>query len=567
MVKTVVSLLILSIVLLFSRRGGAEDPPATEPANDPTITAQHQSQSRAIHRVMVRMRATANHSERQIQLGNQALALLQEHPAPVTEAEVRARMGEALLNEENYPEAMKHLEAGCVLSRKEKMDNMLLQCLGNISLITHLTGDTDQTLVSGLECLALAEKLDQETSVWRICSILGATYARLGNSRLALDHYSRALEIATNLEDGDGTSSLLNNISVIHMGIGEYDDALRYLLRAQKILEAQGDKHGIATGMTNRGQLYDLMGDPAKALECHRDALRLETEAGNRSGIAVAHHSLGNVFLTLGKYDEALDHFNDALGLQKSLGLQPEVIATLGSLARTYAALDRSAEALLSAQEGLDLAKGRSLKTHRADVLSALSKAQEATGDFKAALQSYREAARIDGEVRSLENRLEFSSFKARYDLREKEAEIDLLRKDNHLQDISADRDRVLRNSLLIGGLLLSVVALIGWNLFLAKRKAHQQLAAISGEVLAANRLTVARSTELELALEKIQRLEGLLPICAHCKSIRGDVGDWQPLEIYLSGHIDVHFSHTVCPSCLGSHYPELKKDPLPQDR
>lgn len=64
---------------------------------------------------------------------------------------------------------------------------------------------------------------------------------------------------------------------------------------------------------------------------------------------------------------------------------------------------------------------------------------------------------------------------------------------------------------------------------------------------------------KLQSALEKIQKLEGILPICMHCKKIRDDKGYWNEVEQYIHNHSDAKFSHGVCPHCLEEHYAHLK--------
>lgn len=64
---------------------------------------------------------------------------------------------------------------------------------------------------------------------------------------------------------------------------------------------------------------------------------------------------------------------------------------------------------------------------------------------------------------------------------------------------------------------------------------------------------------DLEKALENVKTLEGLLPICSHCKSIRDDKGYWSELESYFIEHSDILFSHSLCPHCVQKYYPELK--------
>ncbi|REJ83465.1 MAG: PAS domain S-box protein [Acidobacteria bacterium] len=56
---------------------------------------------------------------------------------------------------------------------------------------------------------------------------------------------------------------------------------------------------------------------------------------------------------------------------------------------------------------------------------------------------------------------------------------------------------------------------------------------------------------ELRSALDTVQMLEGLLPICCVCKQIRDEGGAWSQVEEYISQHTRVHFSHGLCPTCF----------------
>ncbi len=66
------------------------------------------------------------------------------------------------------------------------------------------------------------------------------------------------------------------------------------------------------------------------------------------------------------------------------------------------------------------------------------------------------------------------------------------------------------------------------------------------------------RTASLKVALASVKTLEGLLPVCCHCKNIRDDDGIWQPMEQYVSGRTDADFSHGICPVCAKANYPEL---------
>ena len=58
------------------------------------------------------------------------------------------------------------------------------------------------------------------------------------------------------------------------------------------------------------------------------------------------------------------------------------------------------------------------------------------------------------------------------------------------------------------------------------------------------------RVEQLEVALNHVKQLEGILPICSYCKKIRNDSNNWQHVESYVSDHSQAEFSHGICPSC-----------------
>jgi len=60
---------------------------------------------------------------------------------------------------------------------------------------------------------------------------------------------------------------------------------------------------------------------------------------------------------------------------------------------------------------------------------------------------------------------------------------------------------------------------------------------------------------ELKMALEKIETLHGLLPICSWCKKIRDEKGEWNQMESYIQGRSKAQFSHGLCPECAEKNF------------
>ena len=58
------------------------------------------------------------------------------------------------------------------------------------------------------------------------------------------------------------------------------------------------------------------------------------------------------------------------------------------------------------------------------------------------------------------------------------------------------------------------------------------------------------RVRELEDALAQVKQLQGLLPMCTYCKSIRDDRDYWHRVETYIAERSAAQFTHGICPTC-----------------
>ena len=68
--------------------------------------------------------------------------------------------------------------------------------------------------------------------------------------------------------------------------------------------------------------------------------------------------------------------------------------------------------------------------------------------------------------------------------------------------------------------------------------------------------LLMFRLCEHERALERnLTLLQGLLPLCSHCRRIKNASNQWETLETYLESRSGAEFSHGICPTCARERY------------
>lgn len=96
-------------------------------------------------------------------------------------------------------------------------------------------------------------------------------------------------------------------------------------------------------------------------------------------------------------------------------------------------------------------------------------------------------------------------------------------------------------------------VNVLGWSV-------SRQLQVSKRGLFIAHRHEVAARKNLEEALRELKTLRGIIPICAHCKSVRGDAGAWEQLEMYVMRHSDAEFSHGICPVCIDEHFKDFSE-------
>jgi len=109
--------------------------------------------------------------------------------------------------------------------------------------------------------------------------------------------------------------------------------------------------------------------------------------------------------------------------------------------------------------------------------------------------------------------------------------------------DLANRLDSVLPDVVLLAGTLGGL--LLGAVLFYAQLSARE-----AGETRRAN-------AALRAALDTVETLEGLLPVCCSCKRVRDDSGYWSQIDTYLRRHTRAAVSHGYCPECAAKFYEE----------
>ena len=72
---------------------------------------------------------------------------------------------------------------------------------------------------------------------------------------------------------------------------------------------------------------------------------------------------------------------------------------------------------------------------------------------------------------------------------------------------------------------------------------------------------------QLKEARTQVKTLEGLLSVCAWCRRIQNEEGEWQSVELYVQEHSQAQFTHGMCPDCYQKYGREFAEGPRVRPR
>lgn len=100
-------------------------------------------------------------------------------------------------------------------------------------------------------------------------------------------------------------------------------------------------------------------------------------------------------------------------------------------------------------------------------------------------------------------------------------------------------------------------------KIHLELKKAKKVIEKQAEELTWTNKRLKKKNQKLQQAIDEIETLKGLLPVCSSCKKIRVNnhtthLDTWVSLEAYLHEHTAVEVTHSICPECMVALYPDL---------
>jgi class 3 adenylate cyclase/Tfp pilus assembly protein PilF len=266
------------------------------------------------------------------------------------------------------------------LQQTKEIKKSKASILGNIGFMYRNQSDYPKALDYYQRSLLIFEEINNKQGIAANLGNIGTIYDYQGDFDRALEYYNKAMDIKKELNDKNGEAALLANIGLVYYFKAEYDKALNNFILSREFYEEVGNLNGQASNLGNIGLIYQKKGDYSKALINYKKAASIYKDLGSKTNLANNLGNIGELFYSL-SIDSILSNIDRRLNAGY-LNKQNNIDSSKYYYKRAIDLLEETGE----------------LHT-RSRFILGLSNVSQQHGNYKKALELYKEYKTLDDSV------------------------------------------------------------------------------------------------------------------------------------------------------------------------
>ncbi len=363
---------------------------------------------------------------------------------------------------ENPKLALSHSHKALFLAKESRNYRMEANAL-------HHIGNATRYLLSDY-----AEALDYCSKALKVCmehhlpneqiSILlttGEIYQELGNSYKAIENYMQALLLAESLGQIKSSADALNKTGQVYRSIGNEAKAIEYHMKALTLCRQHNYLQGISDCYYWLATTYQNMAQPELALQKHDSALAIRRRISDYPGTGYSQLEMGKIYLQKGDAGKAKAAMEESLQIFQSAGMARGEAMAYNYLGALQLYNKRYEDALTYLKNALAIGELKNDKKVIRDSYENLYTCYSGLKDYEQALYYKDLFVAISDFIYGEESERRMAELQTRFEIAEKEREIETLKKDNELRELAMQKQKHFRDSLITGLILLLIILLL----------------------------------------------------------------------------------------------------------
>ena len=276
-------------------------------------------------------------ADREYDMGNLAIALkgfkkelymFKENNDDIGVANAECNLGKTYLGIGELDTSLKHFNNMYSVAKKYDSKQMILNALGNISLIHNIRGHYSKSINIYKEVMITAEDIYDLRAQGLTYGNLGIIYKNLEDFDEAKSNNLKQLNIANKIGDNHQIANAYSNFGIVYQKIGNFKESIKYHKKNLKLQEQINDNIGLARTYTNLSNTFFDEGKITEAKKALDDGMKIFIELGDKRSVNLGHFELSkylifehNYALAIKSIKLAIKYFeqqNDTILLIKS---------------------------------------------------------------------------------------------------------------------------------------------------------------------------------------------------------------------------------------------------------
>ena len=367
-------------------------------------------------------------------------------------------------------------------AQKENNDSSKAVAYKHIGIAHYYTGNPVQAIEAFEQSLAAFEARGDKKGAANILSNLGGLYES-NDEEKSYSYYLKSLSLAEEVKDYFRIATLYNNIgSLLDKKDGTLNkakDSYRKAIQVSKEHFAEApERFGEALGMSsnNFGELYlkhYVKLQDSSAENKNRAILKatLDTATGlfregekylkGTSNFPLVLNNLGFTQMISNNFPRALHYYSQSFDeAEKSSNVMYKIKALIG-MGLTYQKTGNHSNAINSFKQAEVFAKQSNNNQDLSEALKGLAASYFSLNDFKLAYEHQKRLNDVNKVIYDEQTGNQMANLRLSFDLKKKDDEVQSLSKDREIQDVKLNRQKIVRNALIAGLGLVSLIILI----------------------------------------------------------------------------------------------------------
>jgi signal transduction histidine kinase len=402
--------------------------------------------------------------------------------------ELYYKIGRSVYKKQEYDLAADYFLKMSLLADLQEDRNNLGKALYHLGK-SYRKGENHNLAIAKLEELISMPKSVNQEYIDKAHFEASKAYQAISDFEKAYTHQINCLQLREEQNDTSGQMRCLYQLGSIFFYQENYELALDYYQKTKGLAEVISNKMYIYNSVAAIGSTYQSLKNLDKSVYYSKKALALAEAMDHKIGLTYSYANIGENFLLLEQYDSAQLYINKSLNLTEGLNDNGIRATALRLSGKVHLALNKPQKAVQLLDSALNIALKYQYNAHVLDIYLELANTYEV-------LNNPRECGKYLKSYISLNKTLVNETILEK--MGKVQTKYEILKKEKELSEKNNEIEKLYRNVLLGGIIVLLIVLWSNFTSYHNQRKTNNLLAAKNAEIKSQNEQLERSNAELQ---------------------------------------------------------------------